>query len=70
MANIRIDDLHNTDETKFITNLNNMELISIFGGEDNDVHQILNYGVKALEFVLVIYAIDAISLLTKAFKKY
>jgi hypothetical protein len=69
MANIIISDLDNADEKKFIFNLNNLDKASIFGGGYNDVNQILNYGIKALEFVLVIYAIDSISFLTKAFKK-
>jgi hypothetical protein len=69
MANIIISDLDNADEKKFIFNLNNLDKASIFGGGYNDVNQILNYGIKALEFVLVIYAIDRISFLTKTFKK-
>ena len=69
MANIIISDLDNADEKKFIFNLNNLDKASIFGGEYNNANQILNYGVKALEFVLIIYAIDAISLLTKTFRK-
>ena len=69
MANIRISNLENTDEKKFIINLSNLDAVSVFGGEYTNASQILNYGVKALEFVLVIYAIDAISLLTKTFRK-
>ncbi|AFW93491.1 hypothetical protein ANA_C10697 [Anabaena sp. 90] len=69
MANIRISNLENTDEKKFIINLSNLDAVYVFGGEYNNASQILNYGVKALEFVLVIYAIDAISLLTKTFRK-
>jgi hypothetical protein len=41
-----------------------MELISLFGGEDNDINQIFYYGVKGLEFMLAIYAIDSILFLT------
>ena len=69
MANIRISNLENTDEKKFIINLSNLDAVYVFGGEYNNANQILNYGVKALEFVLVIYSIDAISLLTKTFRK-
>lgn len=64
MLSIRIYDLHNSEEIKFINDLNNMELISLFGGEDNDVNQIFYYGVKGLEFMLAIYAIDSILFLT------
>jgi hypothetical protein len=69
MANIIISNLDNANEKKFIINLNNMDAVSVFGGEYNNANQILNYGIKGLEFVLAIYAIDTISLLTKAFKK-
>ena len=51
MANIRISNLENTDEKKFIINLSNLDAVSVFGGEYNNASQILNYGVKALEFV-------------------
>jgi len=64
MASIRIYDLHNSQEIEFINDLDNMELISLFGGEDNDVNKILYYGVKGLEFMLAIYAIDSILFLT------
>ena len=64
MVSIRIFDLHNSEEIKFINDLNNMELISLFGGEDNDINQIFYYGVKGLEFMLAIYAIDSILFLT------
>ena len=64
MVSIRIYDLHNSEEIKFINDLNNMELISLFGGEDNDINQIFYYGVKGLEFMLAIYAIDSILFLT------
>ncbi|MDD1417445.1 hypothetical protein MEN41_23515 [Dolichospermum sp. ST_con] len=70
MAKITISDPHTTDEKKFIANLNEMDYVSIFGGEYNPANQILYYGIKGLEFVLAIYAIDTISLLTKTFKKY
>ncbi|MBS3030393.1 MAG: hypothetical protein HCA25_26070 [Dolichospermum sp. DET50] len=70
MANITISNLHSADEKEFITNLNKMDYVSIFGGEYNSANQILYYGIKGLEFVLAIYAIDTISLLTKTFKKY
>ena len=64
MASIRIYDLHNSEEIKFINDLDNMELISLFAGEDNDVNKILYYVVKGLEFMLAIYAIDSILFLT------
>ena len=70
MASIRIYDLHNSEEIKFINDLNNMELISLFGGEDNDVNQIFYYGVKGLEFMLVVYAIESILFLTNKVRNF
>ena len=32
MANIRISNLENTDEKKFIINLSNLDAVSVFGG--------------------------------------
>ncbi|MBD2666161.1 hypothetical protein B6N60_02212 [Richelia sinica FACHB-800] len=68
MAKIKINDLQVDDVDKFLTNINNIESQFIFGGEHTSVYQVLNYGVKALEFALAIYAIDTITLLTKSFK--
>ena len=70
MVSIRIYDLHNSEEIKFINDLNNMELISLFGGEDNDVNQIFYYGVKGLEFMLVVYAIESILFLTNKVRNF
>jgi hypothetical protein len=70
MASIRIYDLHISPEIEFIKDLNNMELSSSFGGGDNDMNQIFYYGVKGLEFMLVIYAIDSILLLTKTVNNF
>ncbi|GCL40452.1 hypothetical protein [Dolichospermum planctonicum] len=70
MASIRIYDLHNSQEIKFINDLNNMELLSLFGGEDNDVNQIFYYGVKGLEFMLAVYAIESILFLTNKVRNF
>jgi len=70
MASIRIYVLHNSEEIKFINDLNNMELLSLFGGEDNDVNQIFYYGVKGLEFMLVVYAIESILFLTNKVRNF
>lgn len=70
MAIIRIYDLHNSEEIKFINDLNNIELVSLFGGEGNDINQLFYYGVKGLEFMLAIYAIDSILCLTKKVRNF
>lgn len=64
MTNITINDLHIFQEIEFINDLNHTELLSLFGGEDNDINQIFYYGVKGLEFMLAIYAMESILFLT------
>jgi hypothetical protein len=70
MASIRIYDLHSSQKIKFINDLNNTELLSLFGGEDNDVNQIFYYGVKGLEFMLAVYAIESILFLTNKVRNF
>lgn len=70
MAIIRIYDLHNSEKIKFIKDLNNIELVSLFGGEDNDINQLFYYGVKGLEFMLAIFAIDSILFLTNKVRNF
>ena len=70
MASIRIYDLHISQKIKFINDLNNTELLSLFGGEDNDVNRIFYYGVKGLEFMLAVYAIESILFLTNKVRNF
>ncbi|QYX33783.1 hypothetical protein [Sphaerospermopsis torques-reginae] len=67
MARIIIADLHPMDSEGFINEVNNQDSQAVFGGVDGSSSQILNFGVKTLEFMLVIAAIDAISFLTSSF---
>ncbi|WP_016950448.1 hypothetical protein [Anabaena sp. PCC 7108] len=67
MARIIIADLHPLDSEVFINELTSTDSQSVFGGQDNYRPQVLEVGAKALEFVLVIAAIDAISFLTSSF---
>lgn len=67
MARIIIADLHPIDSEVFINEINNQEYQAVFGGVDGSSYQILNFGVKTLEFMLVIAAIDAISFSTTSF---
>lgn len=70
MASIRIYDLHSSQEIEFIKDLNNMELSSSFGCGDNDMNQIFYYGVKGLEFMLAVYAIESILFLTNKVRNF
>ncbi|AFZ55759.1 hypothetical protein H6G54_21535 [Anabaena cylindrica FACHB-243] len=67
MARIIIADLHPIDSEAFLNELTNQNSQTVFGGQDDYRPQILDFGVKAFEFVLVIAAIDAISFLTNSF---
>ncbi|MBD2292462.1 hypothetical protein H6G06_02935 [Anabaena sphaerica FACHB-251] len=68
MARIIIADLHPIDSEVFLKELTNQDYQAVFGGEDKYRPQILNFGVKTLEFMLLIAAIDAISFLTDSFR--
>lgn len=67
MARIIIADLHPIDSEVFINEVDHQDSQVVFGGEDGYSSQIANFGVKTLEFMLVIAAIDAISFLTTSF---
>ncbi|MBK1988568.1 hypothetical protein A0J48_013645 [Sphaerospermopsis aphanizomenoides BCCUSP55] len=69
MARIIIADLHSIDSEMFIKNITNEDDEFVFGGQYEYRPQILEIGVKAVEFMLVIAAIDAISFLTTSFIK-
>ncbi|HLO84858.1 MAG TPA: hypothetical protein VK203_07575 [Nostocaceae cyanobacterium] len=67
MTKIKIYDLEPIKPEIEIKTLNGMEAEKIFGGEYLDRSQMLNFGFKALEFFLVIFAIDAITWLSTSF---
>jgi hypothetical protein len=67
MARIIIADLHLIDSEEFINEITSPDEQSVFGGQYEYRPQILEVGGKALEFILVIAAIDAISFLTTSF---
>ncbi|MFM7371369.1 MAG: hypothetical protein ACKO2Z_26970 [Sphaerospermopsis kisseleviana] len=50
MARIIIADLHPIDSKVFINEINNQEYQAVFGGVDGSSYQILNFGVKTLEY--------------------
>jgi hypothetical protein len=67
MVKITIYDLSQHDSETFIRNLINLESNSIFGGADSKFSQPLKLGVKFLEFMVAMYAIDGITYVAKSF---
>jgi hypothetical protein len=67
MARIIIADLHIIDSEVFINEVTSPDDQSVFGGQYEYRPQILEVGGRAIEFILVIAAIDAISFVTSSF---
>jgi hypothetical protein len=67
MARIIIADLHLIDSEVFINEITSTDEQSVFGGQYEYRPQILEVGVKALELIVMLAAIDAISFLTTSF---
>ncbi|BAZ29280.1 hypothetical protein NIES4074_17220 [Cylindrospermum sp. NIES-4074] len=67
MAKISISDLYPTESETYISNLTNIEVLAVFGGDSNNYPQFLYFGFKFLHFVATMYAIDAISFLVSSF---
>jgi hypothetical protein len=67
MAKIKIATLEPVEVEESIQTLNDIESQSIFGGEYLNPPEVINFGFKALEFILAIYAIDAITFLATSF---
>jgi hypothetical protein len=67
MARIIIADIHLIDSELFINEITSTDEQSVFGGQYEYRPQILEVGVKALEFIVMLAAIDAISFLTTSF---
>jgi hypothetical protein len=67
MARIIIADIHLIDSELFINEITSTDEQSVFGGQYEYRPQILEVGVKALEFIVMLAAIDSISFLTTSF---
>ncbi|AFY32116.1 hypothetical protein [Calothrix sp. PCC 7507] len=67
MENITISDLQTADSKDFLLDLNNLDSMFVYGGENYGFMPILNYGLKSLEFGLIAYAIYSITLLVSSF---
>jgi hypothetical protein len=68
IAKIIISELQRDDSESFLADLNDRDLISIYGGDDYALSQMLAYGMKFLEFGLIVFAIDSITRLLESFK--
>ncbi|MEH1952848.1 hypothetical protein [Nostoc sp.] len=44
-----------------------MDCVSIYAGADDDISQLLNYGAKNLNFVLLAFTIHEVAELAKSF---
>jgi hypothetical protein len=69
MALITIVDLDLIGSEMFISKITSTDERSVFGGQYEYRSRILEVGVKALEFILILAAIDAISFLTTSFMR-
>lgn len=67
MSNITISELRSADSENYLTDLTNMDSMLVYGGEEDDFTQMLNFGVKSLEFMLLSFAIYNNTLLAKSF---
>lgn len=69
MAKIKVTDLQNINvdrQTSYINDLD-IESASIFGGKNDNFSELVRFGVKSMEFILLAYAIDSISTLATSF---
>ncbi|QMS90179.1 hypothetical protein HUN01_22270 [Nostoc edaphicum CCNP1411] len=67
MSNIKISELRPADSENYLTDLTYMDSMLVYGGEEDDFTQMLNFGVKSLEFMLLSFAIYNNTLLAKSF---
>ncbi len=67
MSQITISELRPADSENYLTDLTDMDSIFVYGGEDDEFAQMLKFGVKNLEFMLLSFAIYNNTLLAKSF---
>ncbi|MGJ5632415.1 hypothetical protein [Nostoc sp. CALU 1950] len=67
MPHITISELHLADSENYLTDLTDMDSIFVYGGEEDEFAQMLKFGVKNLEFMLLSFAIYNNTLLAKSF---
>lgn len=67
MAKIIISELHSVDSDNFLTEIDDIDSTSIYGGNDLEFSQFMNFALNLLNTVLRAYAIHNITLLAKSF---
>ncbi|MBD2524037.1 hypothetical protein [Nostoc sp. FACHB-133] len=67
MSRITISDLHADDSEGLLIDISNIDYISIYAGADDDLAQMLNYGLKNLQFALLAFTIHEVAELAKSF---
>ncbi|TAE59460.1 MAG: hypothetical protein EAZ87_09580 [Nostocales cyanobacterium] len=69
MVKIQITDLDHLAKQPFIIDINELENMHILGGANQNFSALFNFAIKSMEFVLIAYAIDAISRLVTSFSE-
>ncbi len=67
MARITISDINVSKKKVLLEEINNPESVYIFGGSSNNFRELVKFGIKSMEFILLAYAIDSISYLGSSF---
>ncbi|MDF5707014.1 MAG: hypothetical protein PUP90_04845 [Nostoc sp. S4] len=67
MSKITISDLRTANSESLLINVSNLDYISIYGGADDPVSQIIDYGEKSLNFALLAFTIYEIAELAKSY---
>ncbi|QSJ15930.1 hypothetical protein JYQ62_29720 [Nostoc sp. UHCC 0702] len=67
MAKIIIAELNLFDSESYLTEMNDMDSMFVYGGDDYALSQVINFALKLLDFVLAVYAIYNITSLAKSF---
>jgi hypothetical protein len=67
MAKIIISELQYSDSESFLSDLNDQDLMVVYGGDYYALSQMLNFGIKFLEFGLIVFAIYSIVELLQLF---
>ncbi len=66
MARIKISDLSSIDADNLLNELSHIQTMSILGGTSKDFSQLVYFGIKSMEFILLAYAIDTLANLGKS----
>ncbi|MFN6570909.1 hypothetical protein A6770_20715 [Nostoc minutum NIES-26] len=67
MAKIIISDLHTADSETYLTVMNDIDSMFVYGGDDYALSELINFAYKFLDFVVAIFGIYNIALLAKSF---